>query len=459
MNAAGPARVEGRENIASARFAENMASLLDLEHRARIANTYAELAFVMVNDSFRLFSFRQAIFLGRLRRGRKHFSVSGLSGANEDSPYSVWAKAVLRHLDTHPDRTKRNIRSADLPPALAAEWDEWLPAALIVLPISYRGVDLGVLAFARDKPASEAELRLLGVLSEAYAHAWEAVVRGRQIQLQDLRPSRSRMLALFGAVAIAALGFLPVPITVLAPAQVVARDSAILRSPIDAVVEEVLVAPNEPVVVGQPLIRFDGRRISSQLDAARLAVVAVESELQQTRQLSLSDPQARLRLPVLQGQLDQRLSEVQFLEQQLARLIVLAPTPGLALYENRSELVGRPITIGERLIEVADPNNIQVEIWLSLADAIALESKAPIRLFLNVDPGVAIDGNLEFMSYIPSPSPDGMAAYRILASLSSTHSMLRVGLQGTVRIYGESVTLAYYVFRRPLAAVRMTLGL
>lgn len=459
MNAAEPARVEGRENTASARFAENMATLLDLEHRARIANTHVELAFVMVNDSFRLFSFRQAIFLGRLRRGRKHFCVSGLSGANEDSPYSVWAKSILRHLDTHPDRTKRNIRSADLPAALAAEWDEWLPAALIVLPISYREVDLGVLAFARDKPASDAELRLLGVLSEAYAHAWEAVVRGRQIKLQDLRPSRSRMLALFGAVAIAALGFLQVPITVLAPAQVVARDSAILRSPIDAVVEEVLVAPNEPVVVGQPLIRFDGRRISSQLEAARLAVAAVETELQQIRQLSLSDPQARLRLPVLQGQLDQRLSEVQFLEQQLARLVVAAPAPGLALYENRSELIGRPISIGERLIEVADPNNMQVEIWLSLADAIALESDAQVRLFLNVDPGVAIDGNLEFMSYIPSPSPDGLAAYRILASLSGTHSMLRVGLKGTVRIYGERVTLAYYLFRRPFAAVRMTLGL
>jgi hypothetical protein len=436
-----------------------MATLLDLERRARNAQTLAELGFLMVNESFRLFDFRQALFLGRLRRGRHYFAVSGLAEANEDAAFAIWAKALLRHLDALSDRSCRTITAADVPERLASEWREWLPTHLVLIPLGNRGLDLGILAFGRDTPASDPELRLLSVLSDAYGHAWEGSVRGRRIALKDLRSSWKRLTAVSAVLATGALGFVQVPITVLASAQVVARDSSILRSPIDAVIEDVAVNPNEAVVPGQPLVRFDGRRIASQLEAARLAVVAAETELQQTRQLALTDPAARLRVPVLQGQLDLRRSEVGFLEQQQDLLTVVAPSAGVAIFQNRSEMIGRPITIGERLLEVADPSQVHVEIWLAVADAIPLETNAAIRLFLNVDPGEAIDGTVETMSYIPTPGPEGLASYRITAELTGSHPMLRSGLQGTARIYGERVSLAYYVFRRPLAAARMTLGL
>jgi len=34
----------------------------------------------------------------------------------------------------------------------------------------------------------------------------------------------------------------------------------------------------------------------------------------------------------------------------------------------------------------------------------------------------------------------------------------RVGLKGTAKLYGETVPLAVYLFRRPLAAIRQHLG-
>lgn len=460
MNASPQTKAETRNpTMTASGFAENMATLLDLERRARNAQSIAELGFVMVNDSFRLFEFRQALLFGRLRRGRRHFAVSGLAEANEDAAFAVWAKALLRHFDALPDRACRTITAADVPERLAAEWGDWLPTHMVLVPLTNRGLDLGMLAFVRDAAAIDPELRLLGVLSDAYAHAWEASLRGRRIVRKDLRSSRRRIAAVFAVLVAAALGFVQVPLTVLAQAQVVSRDSAIMRSPIDAVIEDVVVQPNEAVIAGQPLVRFDGRRISSQLEAARLAVVAAETELQQTRQLALSDPAARLRVPVLQGQLDLRRSEVGFLEQQQERLTVVSPAAGVAIFQNRSEMIGRPITIGERLLEVADPTQVRVEIWLAVADAIALEPHASIRLFLNVDPGAAINGTVEFMSYIPTPGPEGLASYRIFADLTGSHPMLRSGLQGTARIYGERVSLAYYVFRRPLAAARISLGL
>ena len=198
MNASPQIKAELRNPTATtSRFAENMATLLDLERRARNAQSIAELGFVMVNDSFRLFEFRQALLLGRLRRGRRHFAVSGLAEANEDAAFAVWAKALLRHLDALLDRSCRTITAADVPERLAAEWGDWLPTHLVLIPLTNRGLDLGMLAFGRDAAASDPELRLLGVLSDAYAHAWEASLHGRRIVLKDLRSSWRRIAAVF----------------------------------------------------------------------------------------------------------------------------------------------------------------------------------------------------------------------------------------------------------------------
>jgi hypothetical protein len=49
--------------------------------------------------------------------------------------------------------------------------------------------------------------------------------------------------------------------------------------------------------------------------------------------------------------------------------------------------------------------------------------------------------------------------YRLKATLDDPAHMPRIGLRGTAKIYGEKVTLFYYLARRPLAAARQFLGL
>ena len=54
--------------------------------------------------------------------------------------------------------------------------------------------------------------------------------------------------------------------------------------------------------------------------------------------------------------------------------------------------------------------------------------------------------------------PDGTLAYVVRAALVPGHNFPRIGLRGTAKIYGERVTLFYYLARRPLAAARQFLG-
>ncbi len=57
-----------------------------------------------------------------------------------------------------------------------------------------------------------------------------------------------------------------------------------------------------------------------------------------------------------------------------------------------------------------------------------------------------------------APLPDGQYAYRVRATLEG-ETAHRVGLKGTAKLQGDWVPLAYWMLRRPLAALRGLAGL
>ena len=50
------------------------------------------------------------------------------------------------------------------------------------------------------------------------------------------------------------------------------------------------------------------------------------------------------------------------------------------MFDDPNDWIGRPVTTGERLLEIADPNQAELEIWLPVADAITLKPGAEIGL-------------------------------------------------------------------------------
>lgn len=82
-----------------------------------------------------------------------------------------------------------------------------------------------------------------------------------------------------------------------------------------------------------------------------------------------------------------------------------------------------------------------------------------VRLFLNVDPTLDIRAAIRLASYEPKAMPDGTLAFKVRATLKSDLPQLRVGHMGTAKIYGQQSLVYYFLFRRPWATVRRTLGL
>jgi multidrug efflux pump subunit AcrA (membrane-fusion protein) len=167
-------------------------------------------------------------------------------------------------------------------------------------------------------------------------------------------------------VALAALLAWPVRLTVLAPGEMVPAKPLVVRAPMEGVLDTFHVQPNQVVQAQQPLFGFDEALIQSRLEVARQSLVTAQTEYRQTSQQALMDPRARSQLSQLAGKIDERRAEAQYLADQLKRSRVLAPKSGVVLMDDPSEWIGRPVTVGERILRIAAEGDVEVEAWLPL---------------------------------------------------------------------------------------------
>lgn len=439
--------------------ANPLLSLLELAQRARTAASANELAFLAVNDSLALAPYRQAALW--FRASGVH-TLSGVVTVEANAPYAQWLEQLCRQLAT---QHQTNTPLA-LDPTQHPEWDEWLPAHAIWLPLNTLQ---GGLLLAGDAPLTPNQLALLTEWIDIWQHAWRAAHPPPRWSLAHtpalLRDwwqggtdnKRWRRRGITVAVLAAVLLF-PVRLTVLAPGELVPSNPATIRAPLDGVIADFAVRPNQQVAAGQPLFSFDQAPIGSRLEVAREALSTAQTEYRQNAQLMLNDPRARTQLAGALGKVAEKQAQADFLEGQAQRSRVLAPQAGIVLFDDPSEWIGRPVQTGERIMQVAAADDVEIEAWVPIGDAIPLQDKAPLHLYLAAAPLTPLSGTLRYMSHRAVARPDGSYAYRVRATLEAPAGQ-RIGLKGTAKLSGERVPLIYWMLRRPLASIRQFIAL
>ena len=452
-------------------LASALAALLDLSRRARQARSEAELGFLLVNDTLSLAPYRQAA-LWRSDSGLQ--ALSGLIQPEDNAPYAQWLKRLAAHLASSatesPSAGAQPVVAQDLPSDLAREWAEWWPAHGLWLPLNAGAQQPGAaLMLARSEPWSEPEQALLTEWGDTWSHArtalrharphpwWQPWGRSTAGAIDGHKPWWKRPF-LFISLALVAASFVPVPLSVLAPGELVPVNPVIVRAPLDGVVDVFHVQPNQLVKKGQPLFGFDEALIQSRLEVANQALATANTEYRQTLQQAVADPRVRTQLATLTGRIQEKRAEVGYLREQLTRARVLAPQDGVALFDNPTEWIGKPVSVGERILRIAATGDVEVEAWLPIADAIALEPGAPLNLYLNARPLEPVSARLRYLAHDAVQRPDGTYAYRLRATLNAATDH-RVGLKGTAKLQGDRVPAIWWVMRRPVATVRTTLGL
>ncbi|HSW20915.1 MAG TPA: HlyD family efflux transporter periplasmic adaptor subunit [Ramlibacter sp.] len=454
---------------------DGVLALLDLSHRARAASSLDELAFLLVNDTRRLFPYRQAALWfadGGVR------SLSGVVQPEANAPYVQWLNRLFGALagpaaeasGTAAAAEARRVDRAALPADVQSAWAEWLPQEAVWVSLAagdgHPGNAPGGLLLAGDVYCSDAELSLLGEWLHAWRHAWLArqprphwlrtLLRARAASGPRLRWWQRRTTQALALLALAML--FPVRVTVLAPGELVAADPAVIRAPVDGVIGQFHVRPNEAVKAEQLLFTFDEGPLASRLAVANQALGTAEAEYRQFAQQALSDNSSKGQLAALVGKISEKRAEAEFLQSQLERSRVLAPREGVALFDDPSEWVGRPVQTGERVMRLAAPDKMEIEAWIAIGDAIPVADRAPVQLYLAATPFSSISGQVRYIGHDAVARPDGSYAYRLRAALD-TPSGQRIGLKGTVKLYGERAPLGYWILRRPLATLRQAVAL
>ncbi|MFM2067449.1 MAG: hypothetical protein RLZZ584_2358 [Pseudomonadota bacterium] len=435
-------------------------ALLALLHAARSATTPAERLFVLLNRTREVLPYHAAVLWQEQAGLLGH---SGVSQVDAHGPYGLWLTRLLRALARLPaGRLDADALQAG-DPACAQEWDHWWPPHALWLPAPEPGAP--ALLLVREVAWSSAEHEGLAQWAElwrlaeraASAHARRRVFDPGALWLALRRPGRTRWLKLSAAVALALLAAMPVHLTLRASGELVPREPTVLRAAIEGTVRRLAVEPNQVVQAGQVLAELDDASAASRLQVARQALATAEAEWRQTSQAALGDPKAKAQLPAAQGKLNEKVTEVRFLEQQMQRTALLAPHAGVVLIDDAGSWAGRTVQAGEPLMRLAEPQDQELEAWLAVGDAIDLPAGTTMQLHLASRPADPVPAELRLYGYEAEQRPDGSLAYRLRGKLAGPPSE-RLGARGTVRIQGPSEPLMYAVLRRPLAAVREATG-
>ena len=461
----------GSDDLSEAdRSSQPLLALIDLNQRARRALSGDELAFLAVNDSRALAVYRQAALW--LAEGGVR-ALSGILQPELNAPYVHWLERVCRQLQTQAGIDITPISAASLPESQAAEWSEWLPPYGLWVPLtpkSRQELPSGGLLFAADAPWSQAQMALLREWIDSWSYAWHAQAASHPWSWHRLAQAaaqcwstpaqlpwwRRPRLRVIGALLVVLL--LPVRLTVLAPGELVPANPAIIRAPLDGVIGQFHVAPNETVKAGQLLFGFDEASLAARRDVSAQALLTAEAEYRQSAHQAVTETKSKAQLAQLLGKIEERKAEAGYLGEQLERARVNSPIDGIALFDDPAEWIGRPVQTGERVMRVAAQNDVEIEAWVAVGDAITLDDDATVTLYLSANPLASLTARLRYLSHDAVPRPNGLYAYRLRASIPGGTDQ-RVGLKGTIKVQGHWVALGYLVLRRPMAAVRQALGI
>lgn len=438
----------------------HLAALTHLEGQIRAAKTVQELQFLSVNETRRLIPYDHAFLLspsGSEKENSHVLNASSVAVVERHAPLIVWLEQVVQAFFHAEDGKQQPMVVTEelLPEKLRSGWREFVKGHVFWCPLQHPDETvLGAWWFERDFAWQENDMAIVHRLAGSYAYAWKALSKKEQSWSKKIKKPAWWLLPL---AVIAALCF-PIRISTVAPVKVMAKDPVVVSAPIDGVIADVLVHPNQMVQAGTVLFRYEDTTLRNQFLVAEKQLTVARAEHTQSIQAGFGDPQRKAEVPLKEAEVDLRETELQYAKEMLGQVKVIAPQAGLLLYSDKSDWIGRPVTVGERIMEIADPKQIELRIDLPVADAIVLKEGAEALVFLNALALESFPATVVHASYNAEVLPGDVLAYRVAAQLTTADPRIRIGWQGTAKVYGEQGPLAYLLLRRPLTALRQWVG-
>lgn len=430
-------------------------ALLQFEFRIRGAEDRVALRFVTVNELAALVDAEQTLLAtGYDQRHFKIMGVSGITKIDRSAPSIQGLEAVIRNELTV-------TRDSQVQIGETSQWSRLeLPPFYAWIPLHQpgpKGRPEGGIMLLRYRAFSDKEKALLAHIGSVVTQGI-AAIRGRIYQYRI--PVR-RKLALTGfltMLATALMAALPVNLTAVAPAKVVALQPQVVAAPLAGVIERVWVDPAAVVQVGDLLVsyRLDELQAEAQLAENRLKLA--QAALEQASNTGFVDLSARAELARLQADVELAQAQLTLANERLELGEIRAQTAGVAVIDRPDTWRGRPVQPGERILDVVDGDRVRLQIDLAVENLIPLSPGDTVKLALNEAPLSSIQARVDYMDFEPQSTEAGVLSYRVMASFLPNEDSPPLGALGTARVLGPESTLLYQLLRRPLVAIRQSIG-
>lgn len=434
--------------------------LLDLEAQVREAATLQDLALVISNETRKLTRARQIfVFRGSATEPLRVVAATGLPTIDRNVPLIQWIEKTVKRAGEEAGLS--DIREFVLHGYSDAESDSaktYPFREAVWMPLRHReGAGAGGVLLVREVPWLATDMVLVRRLGLAFSHAWSALEGGNPTpRIWHLNRFRAKWVC----AALVVAGLLPVSMTALAPFEVSPRGAFLVTAPIDGVIDDVMVTPNAKVTAGELLVRFVDTVLQNRAEIAKRETDVAQARVKQAMINAFADVRGRHEVSILQAELTVKRAELDQARELLAFSVIKADKDGIAVYGDKRDLLGRPVSIGERLMELADPEKVELRINVPVGDSVLLAHGARVKAFLDSDPLHPIDAKVVRSDYHAKTLEAGTLAFRVIAELDASDAPLpRFGIRGTAQLYGSRVPLAYYLFRRPIAKFRQWTGI
>ena len=224
------------------------------------------------------------------------------------------------------------------------------------------------------------------------------------------------------------------------------------------VIKSFSVNPGQMVKTGQLLVTIDKTDSQATVEVAKKDYLLTIAKLRTAINEGFDNKESRSEIPIIQAQLAIDKARLDYANELLSKADITSPADGIVVFESKEDWVGQPVRTGERILLVADMKNVKLKITLPVTSAIELSVGDKGEFFL-YGQLAALSVEIKTLGYNAKLLPNKVLAYQLSADFTDSKDIPQLGAQGTVKIYGHHVPMIYYLLRRPLQALRQTLGI
>lgn len=424
------------------------------------ASSLQNLIFIILNDTFQAIKYDRAILFRREQNKVEILGVSGQANINARTELASRLKTLVQKLQKPLEQ--RILKGDDF--SSLEEWNyiqSLRPSTIYWVPFKAGTEELGLWLEIYDdlQAAKHFEMHaplLKEMVAPAYAAAWGKIHHPfRKI----VSYCTLKNLGIASALFLALLLIIPVHLRIVAPCEVVAAETFIVTAPLDGIIEKVNVRSGQEVIKNQILYEFDKKVPTYKYRSISKEVEILAAELNQAYALGINSDAEASKLSLLDLKLKKSKVDLAYVLQQLDLLMGKSPISGLVSIDSPDDWRGRPVKIGEKIMLINNQGETKLKIWIPERDHIAFDFDLPIRVFLNSIPSKTFEAKILFISPEVKVTDGELPSFEAEAEWLNVEEYPNLGLKGSAVIYGERVSIFYYIFRKPIGALRQFMGI